>query len=233
MSTFPDSPSCRRARRIPGLIFLLIFCVNASAQEVLWKEDFSEVPDGPYPTAQSPNVVREEGGIRFLAKENKETEFLFKRESLAAGGKDWTDTLTRVRFRFSTTCTVSLVLKVLGGRPEIPFQWYYVSLSKTRLDVNCTGTDRSATAGDPRKDAAVIFSEAGFSDLVADTWTTLSVATGNDTIIVRLKQEDGEEGEWEFKVFPGTGASHLLLRSPTDVDEIVVEKLPQPVTGKH
>lgn len=233
MSTFPDFPARRLAKCLPAVIFLLIPWFNASAQEVLWKEDFSDVPDGPYPTAQSANVVREEGGLRFLAKDNQETEFLFKRESLAAGGKDWTDTLTRIRFRFSTTCTVSLVLKVLGDRPEIPFQWYYVSLSKSRLDVNCTGTDRSLPPGDPRKDAAVIFSETGFSDLVPDTWTTLSVATGNDTIIVRLKQDDGEEGEWEFKVFPGTGASHLLLRSPTDVDEFVVEKLPQPVTGKN
>jgi hypothetical protein len=78
-------------------------------------------------------------------------------------------------------------------------------------------------------ESKIVFKDVGFPSLSADSWITFSVDVGEKVLKVRLSQNSGEAGEWEFPVFPGTGGSRIVARAPVEIGEFVIEKLPQPV----
>lgn len=223
----------RRMRILSPLVAAMAVLFSASAgaageNEILFKEDFSGLPLGSADGFGRNSAIREEGGLRFLAKENMETEFFFGKES-AAGGK-WIDYRSRVRFRFPERCTLSLVVKAGGSRPDAAYLWYYIGVGTREISVSCHNLKEPETrASDPRAKSVVRLEESGLAPLTAGTWITLSVDVGETVLKVRLATDDGQTGAWEFPVFPGTGGSQILAIAPTDIAEFVVEQLPDPV----
>ncbi len=217
------------------MIVVSLCLVSSASASVLWEETFSEVPLGPAQDQTPENVIAEEGALRFLSKQDSQTEFYFAKLKGAISPETWIDTLTKVRFRFAEKCTTTIVVKSIGDRGDVPYGWYYVSIGSTGVGIECknmSAEDAVTYASDPRTSQSVVFNDTSFGDLVAGTWITASVFSGQEVLKLRLQKEDGTIGEWEFKVFPGTGSSRLLLRSPTDIDEFVVEQVDEVVPTK-
>lgn len=220
--------------RYLAALSLCALSVLDTRAEVLWQENFSEVPLGPAIGQGPENIITEEGGLRFLSKKVSETEFYFIKLPGAVSPTSWTNILTKVRFRFMDKCTTTLAIKWGGERSDVAYGWYYVGLNEKQAGITCVNMPpdlATAYADDPRKLKTIAFNDTGFPDLPPGTWITASVSQGDEVVKLRLELEDGTSGEWEFKVFPGTGSPRLLLRSPTDIDEFIVEQLPNPVVS--
>jgi hypothetical protein len=223
------------ARILYLLLAVLAVCPLSHAAEtgMIWKSDFSSLSPGPVAGARPTTVIAEEGPLRFLSKQDSETEVLFGEASKA--GAALIDYKSQVRFRFRDQCTMFIAVKDRGqGRDEAEYLWYYVGLDKNSVGISCHHLkDQESLKGDPRATASIKFKDAGFSSLNPGTWITFAVEVGDKILKVRVTQESGETGEWEFPVFSGSGGSRLVVRAPTDVSDFAIEQLPQPVMPKE
>jgi len=185
---------------------------------VLWAVDFAQQESGEAPEFGRGLVVREEGGQKFLSKQNADTEFLFARQIQQKGTTNWIDYVFTVRYRETEKATVALVVKSRGTRGEMPYQQYYVGIGDKGFGLICHGYPKeNAVAGDPRLQASVSFEELGASVIPVGQWVTASVAVGDEVIKVSVDAGDGQERKAEFKVFPGAGGVAVLTRSSLDV----------------
>ncbi len=197
-----------------------VLAVEAGAEEgpVLWAVDFAQQASGEAPEFGRGLVVREEGGQKFLSKQNTETEFLFAKQAQRPGSANWIDYVFTVRFRETEKSTLTLVVKSRGTRGEIPYMQYYVGIRDKGFGLICHGCPKESTvAGDPRLQASVNFEDLGASVIPIGQWVTASVAVGDEVVKVEVDAGDGQERKAEFKVFPGGGGVAVLTRSPVDV----------------
>jgi len=206
---------------------------RAAQPDILWKSDFSALSPGPIEGAGPSTVIAEEGTLRFLSKQDLATEVLFSEASKNATGL--IDYRSQVRFRYQDNCRVFIVAKDRGlGRDAAEYLWYYVGIEKDGVGISCHHLkDREPFKGDPRVATSIKFKDVGFSNLNPDTWITVAVDVGDKVIKARITQENGENGEWQFPVFSGTGGSRLVAYSPIDVSEFFIEQLPHPVTASQ
>ena len=228
LATFIPPPRTGFARLAVAGFVLCAVCQSFAA-DILWKSDLSGRSPGPAEDFGTDAVILEEEGQRILSKRNTKSEVFFAYETKEAS--ELIDYRSQVRFRFSDQCSMIIAVKNRGkDRVDADYLWYYVAVNRNELSVSIHHLkDRESLATDPRLGGKIVFKDVGFPNLSPDSWITFSVDVGEKVLKVRLSQNSGESGEWEFPVFSGTGGSRIVARVPVDIGEFVIEKLPQPV----
>jgi hypothetical protein len=196
---------------------------------LLWEVDFSDREVGPTSDFGKNLEIREENGLKFLSKQDHETQLFLDQGRRISGSKDWIDYVYTVRFRQSEKFTTILVVKAGGERPEVPYLWYYVTVSSSGIAILCHGLPKGEHKDDPRRKADVSFESMGASTLSPGEWITARVEVGNEVIKVAVDAGDQQPRSAEFKVFPGTGGVFLAARAPVDVAKASVHEVGQAV----
>lgn len=208
-----------------GVAFSLPTASAAAEGELLWESPIAEQPVGPTDLFGKDLEIREENGVKFLAKSDFVTGALIDDRK----GANWMDYVFTVKYRETEKSTVTFVLKARVERSEAPYLWYYIFVTPGGIAMHCHGIPKDLLAGDPRLEGKVTFEEMGASNFSLGEWVTAEIAVGAEVLKVTVTPEDGQARRAEFKVLPGTGGVAVASRAPLEVASAIVRDAGNPV----
>lgn len=195
------------------MLFPLLCTIAIADPTVIWQENFAGYADGEHPASYhgGKGVVLSDGAQKFYrAPSDMMGGFEY------FGSRQWERYDVQFKLRFQVPSTLYLVAKSGGWRGEVPYLWYYITISANSVAPMAVGIPAGVTNTLP---ATVID-----PPLATNVWYTFDIAVAASNVTVRAKGPNDQESRllWDHAVLPGGGGIDFHGIPSYDLADIVV-----------
>lgn len=196
------------------MVVLPLLCTAGRGEpDVIWREDFSRYAEGAHPRRYHEGIgtVHAEGALKY---------YRFPGGFMGGfdyfGANRWNRYDLRFKLRPQGRFTLYLVAKSGGWRGDVPYLWYYLTITPDRvapyahgLPATVTNTVSSAVIDPP---------------LATNVWYAFDIAVAPSNIAIRVQGPDEAAPRvlWDHAVLPGGGGIDFHGTPPFDLAEVVV-----------